>query len=112
MLLFQYISYTHLIASHTLVGVESRRGSQHYRLTFVVELAQTPLTELIAVVNGQTRHGIERTHRYGRIDTRYLVQAVNQTLTTLDILLIHINSIRTRSINRGFGNNLTNQRRA
>ena len=110
--LAQHVGNTHLVTSQLALGVETARGRQHDSLALVLEIGQQPRAELVGIVNGQTRHGVERTHWYGRINARDTVQAVNQELAPLHVLVVHFEHVLLRRVHAGFRHNLPEQRRA
>ena len=62
---FQHVGYAHLVFSGTRRSVEAGSRRHHDGFTLVVEILKTPAAELLSIVDGQARHRVEGTHRYG-----------------------------------------------
>ena len=83
--------------------------SHHHGLTLVAELFEAPAAELLAVVDRELGHSVEGTHRDGRIDAGDAVEAVDETLAALHILVVDIAVILLGSIERRLGHNLSDK---
>ena len=84
----QHIGHTHLVAAHAGGGIESRSGSHEDGVAVEVEVAQTPLAELVGVIDGKLDHGVVGAHRAGGVAAGYLVDLVDEELAALDILVV------------------------
>ena len=109
--LFQDIGNAHLIDTCTWCSVETCGRCHHYGFALIVEFFKTPTAELLAVVNRKFCHGIESSHWYWRINTGYAVQTVNKAFSALHIFIVDITIVFLGRIQRGLGNNLSNEGR-
>ena len=107
--LLQHVGDTHLVAAGTGGGIEALGRSHHHGLTLVAELFETPAAELLAVVDRELGHSVEGAHRDGRIDAGDAVEAVDETLAALHILVVDIAVILLGSIERRLGHNLSDK---
>ena len=69
-LLAKHIGDAHLVATARRVGVEPRGGSQHHRLALVIEFAEAPRAETVAVVDRQPAAPRCRMHPWGSANRR------------------------------------------
>ena len=107
----EHVGDAHLVDAGSGRGVESCGRGHHHRFTLVVEVFQTPPTELFRIVHRQLGHRVESSHRYGRVHARYAVESVDETFATLHILVVHITIILLGSIERCFGHDLSDEGR-
>ena len=96
----QYVCDTHFVATGTRRSIESGRRRHEYRLSLVLELRQTPGTELVRIIYRKLCHRIEGSHRDGRIYARYTVQSVNQAFTAFYIFIVCVAQIILIGIQR------------
>ena len=108
-LFLQDIGHADFIPSQTRCRIESGGRRHHDGLPFVLKLVQAPGAELLGIVYRELGHRIERAHRYRRIAAGDAVQPVDQKLPPLHIFIIDFQHIGFRRVERGFGNNLSNQ---
>ena len=119
-MLIQHICQPHLIQTHAGRGIEARGGGHHNGLAraaggglFVLpaEVAEAPGAEVFGIVDGELGDRIEGTHRHGGVAAGDAVHAVDQALTALDILVVDLAGILLGSLDRGFGDHLSDERR-
>ena len=94
----QHIGHAHLVAAHAGGGIESRGGSHEDGVAVEVEVAQTPLAELVGVIDGELDHGVEGAHGDRGVATGYLIDLVDEELAALDILVVCLEHIVWRSV--------------
>ena len=87
------VCYTYLILAIALFAVETRCRSHHDGLALIVKIGQTPLAELITVINWQACNCVERTHWDRGVDAWQFVQFINQAVSAFDILLVGIDCV-------------------
>ena len=110
--LLDYVGKAHLVAAMVGGCVESRCRSHEDGLSFPLEFAQAPLAEAVGVIYRESRHGVECTHRNGRVAARNAVDAVDEEFASLHIFVVGGKHIFGRGVNRSLGYNLSEQWRA
>ena len=119
-MLIQHIRQSHLVQAHARRRVEARCGGHHDRLARASgrrllvlprEFTQAPGAEVFGILYRQLRDRVERAHRHGGVAAGDAVDAVNQALTALDILVVDVAGVLFRSFDRGLGDHLSDERR-
>ena len=109
--LLQHVGDAHLVDACTRCGVEACGRSHHDGLALVLELLKTPAAELLAVVYRQLGYGVEGAHRYRRVDARYAVETIDETLAALYVFLVNVAVVVLGRIKRCLSYYLPKQRR-
>ena len=119
-MLIQHVRQPHLIHSHAGRRIEAGGGGHHDGFAraaggglFVLpaEVAEAPGAEVFGVVDGELGDRVEGAHRHGGVAAGDAVDAVDQALTALDILVVDLAGVLFRALDGGFGDDLADERR-
>ena len=109
-----------LVAAHAGGGVEAGGGGHHDGLAGAVggrllvlpgEVGEAPGAEVLGVLDGELGDGIECAHGHGRVAPGDAVHAVDQALTALDVLVVHLAGVLLGALDGGLGDELADERR-
>jgi len=102
----------HLITSEGTIGIETCSGCDHESLVIVAEIGEQPFAELLGIVDWETGYSVESAARHGGVDTRNLIETIEEEIAALAVLTIHLDEILVGHVERGHGGNLTESRGA
>lgn len=105
------VGEAHLIASLSGGGVETGGRSHEDGVAVEVEFVEAPFAEIVGILHGECRHGVERPHRHRTVDAGDLVETVYQEIAAAEIFVVDVFHVFLRRGDRRLRHDLAKKRR-